>query len=105
MNMNSKNKGVLVGVTVGMLGFAAATVHFGCKEGAGVTDIRRGLVSTIGQVTGQQKAADTLNVGVDAAQAIQLDAEDENVMGQNVALSITNSYPLTKDEKLNKYVS
>lgn len=105
MKIQITNKTAYVGLVLGTLGLTAAAVHVGCKESGGFSDVRRGVLQTVGQVTGQSKVTDTLNAGADAMQAIQLDAEDENVMGQNVALSITNSYTLARDEKLNKYVS
>ena len=105
MRIRIKSKAALAAMAFGTLGLSAAAVHVGCKEGAGFSEVRRGLVNTVGQVTGQTKVTDTVNAGADAKQALDLDADDENTMGQNVALSITNSYPLTRDEQLNKYVS
>ena len=58
-----------------------------------------------GQVTGQQKVAQGVNAGADYMNAITLSAADEDGMGQSVAVSLTNTYPLTKNEKLNEYVS
>lgn len=92
----------LVAVTI--LGGSAVGVHLGCKDGA-ASDLRRGLVSTIGNVTGQGQAAEALNIVGDVADTEMLDYTDEDGMGQTVALSLTNQTELTDDVKLDKYVS
>src|SRR5687768_14072737 len=104
MNIRFNSRTALAVVLFGSAALSAAAVHLGCKEGA-LSDVRRQVVNLGGDLTGQQKGAQLLNAGADAWQKVNLNAEDEIVLGQNVAVSVTNSFTLTKDERLNKYVS
>ena len=104
MNIKNVRKVTLAVAAVLLLGGGAAGVHLGCKDGA-AADLRRNVVSALGNVTGQDQAAEFVNVAGDALDAEVLNASDEDGMGQTVALALTNEHELTDDTKLDKYVS
>jgi predicted Zn-dependent protease len=99
-----QNKKLLAGVVLASFAVAAVSVHFGCKDGQG-SDLRNQFANTIGDITGQRKVAQGAVAVMNYGDKITLSADDEDGMGQSVAVSLTNTYTLTKNEKLNKYVS
>lgn len=84
--------------------FVATGAILGCREGQGA-DIRRQVLGAVGNVTGQQKLTEGANIGLDAAGQMIITPQDEDGMGQTVAVSVTNTDQLTTDKKLSKYVS
>jgi predicted Zn-dependent protease len=111
--MNSKitRKALLAGAAAGSFALSALVVHIGCKDsgGGGGNDFTKALAQVGGQigstVTGRPEVGRAVTAVANYAEKVSIASEDEDAMGQSVALSLTNSSPLTKDEKLNKYVS
>lgn len=109
MKTSTTRKAMWSAAVVAMVGLGAAAIHFGCsKDGSGGSfgDNLAKIGGEIGgAVTGHQEIAQGTRALVDYKNAIQLNANDEDAMGQSVALSLTSSNRLTQNEALNKYVS
>jgi predicted Zn-dependent protease len=102
----STRKAIAVTTILAALGLAGAGVHLGCKDNTGFTQNLAKVGGQIGSaVTGRQEIAQGVEAGVNYMSVISLSAEDEDAMGQSVAMNLTSSSRLTNDEKLNKYVS
>lgn len=95
---------VVAGLLGAAFGFVATGAHLGCKQGEGA-DVRRGLFGAIGSVTGQSQAFEGANIAMDTAGSLIITPEDEDNMGQAVAVSLTNSSKLTTNKQLSQYVS
>ncbi|MGH7213622.1 MAG: M48 family metalloprotease [Tepidisphaeraceae bacterium] len=61
-------------------------------------------LTTIGGLVGGPEGH-LISAGGKAADAASLNEDDENVLGQSVAVAITNQYPLVNDETLQRYVT
>jgi predicted Zn-dependent protease len=109
MTRKTSRKALLAAVALGAFGLTATSVHLGCQGGGGGNDFTKTLANVGGQVgaavTGRQEVAQGVTAVANYADKVRLASQDEDAMGQSVALSLTNTSPLTKDERLNKYVS
>jgi predicted Zn-dependent protease len=104
----------LAAAAVAGLGLVLAMVHIACKQDgtggggggldlSGLSKIAAPVASAIPGVNSQY-----IETGLAAAKYwdnVNVNASNEDGMGQSVAVSLTNTYPLTKDTALNKYVS
>jgi predicted Zn-dependent protease len=109
MKTKLTRKTLAAAVAIGAFGLSAALVPLGCQQGGGGNDFTKGLTSIGGQigsaVTGRQEVGQAVTAVANYADKVQVGPQDEDSMGQAVALSLTNSTPLTKNEQLNKYVA
>jgi beta-barrel assembly-enhancing protease len=109
MKNKTLGKALFAAVALGSFGVSALLVHVGCQSGSGGGDFGKTLANVGGQigsaVTGRQEVGKAVTAVANYAEKIRIGPEDEDAMGQSVALSLTNTSPLTKNEKLNKYVS
>ena len=81
----------------------------GCGGGGGfggLSNVLKPIAGAVGGAAGvDSKYVDTGMAGLKALEGVMISPAVEDGMGQSVAVSLTNTYQLTKDEKLNKYVS
>jgi predicted Zn-dependent protease len=113
MKMNNIRTAILTTAALGACGVATLLVHVGCKQdgsgGGGLSDLGKQIAQVGGDIGGQVTGHQEISRGVAAAvkytDQISIGPQDEDAMGQSVAMNLTASAPLTKDEKLNKYVS
>jgi predicted Zn-dependent protease len=94
---------------LGAIALGGAAIHFGCSKdgsGGGFGDNLAKIGGEIGSaVTGRPEIAQGTAAAVDYKNKISLSADDEDAMGQSVAMNLTSSNRLTQNEALNKYVS
>jgi predicted Zn-dependent protease len=116
-----KKKMWLAAATAGSLAVAFATFHLACKQdssggssGGGGGGPNLGAIANVfkqvAPVAGSAAGVDSryIETGLAAAkywENVNVNASNEDGMGQSVAVSLTNTYPLTKDTALNKYVA
>jgi beta-barrel assembly-enhancing protease len=98
-------------IAASAVALALGTMHLACKQdgsssGPGFGDVFKPLASAVGGAAGvDSRITDTAVAGITYAEKISITPESEDSMGQAVAISLTNTYPLTEDEALNEYVS
>jgi predicted Zn-dependent protease len=107
LQLNRKSLGLAAAVAGACL--ALGTLHLACKQDGSGPDLGA-LGKIAAPVAGAIPGVDSRYVETGLAAAkyfdkVNINASNEDGMGQSVAVSLTNTYPLTKDEKLNKYVS
>lgn len=91
------------GVALGLGG-----LHLACKQDGsgpnlgGLSNVLKPVASAVGV---DSRITDTALAGAQALAKASISADAEDGMGQAVALSLTNDFPLTEDEDVNKYVS
>ena len=114
MKCTFDRKSLVVAAVAAALGLGLGTVHLACKQDGsggggfgGLSNVLKPVASAVGGAAGvDSRITDT---AVAAASPTWRRSPSrpavEDGMGQSVAVSLTNTYPLTKDEKLNKYVS
>jgi predicted Zn-dependent protease len=115
MNKQRKHQSIWRGVAAAAcVTLGLATVHLACKQDGsgsggglgGLSNVLKPVASAVGGVAGvDSRITDTAVAGITYMEKITITPAAEDGMGQSVAVSLTNTYPLTKDEKLNKYVS
>jgi beta-barrel assembly-enhancing protease len=90
------------------------TIPIACKQDGsggggglgGLSNVFKPVASAVGGAAGvDSRITDTALAAAEFWKDVNVNADQEDGMGQSVAVSMTNTYPLTKDEKLNKYVS
>jgi predicted Zn-dependent protease len=64
-----------------------------------------GVLGAIGSMTGREKEFEMAAATLEIFDAATMNTSKEDQMGQGVALSLTNTYELSENEKLSKYVS
>lgn len=107
LQLNRKSLGLATAVVGACL--ALGTLHLACKQDGSGPDL--GAFGKIAApVAGAIPGVDSRYVETGLAASkfmadVNVNASNEDGMGQSVAVSLTNTYSLTKDEKLNKYVS
>jgi beta-barrel assembly-enhancing protease len=95
----------------GGLALALGTVHLACKQdgssgGPGFGEIFKPVASAVGGAVGvDSRITNTVVAAVTYLERVNVSPAIEDSMGQSVAVSLTNSYQLTRDTALNKYVS
>jgi beta-barrel assembly-enhancing protease len=90
-----------------------ATLPLACKQDGsggggfgGLSKVFQPAVSAAGGAAGiDTRITDSAVASIKLLEEVNVGPANENGMGQAVAVTLTNKYPLTKDEKLNKYVS
>jgi predicted Zn-dependent protease len=110
MNKQTKRKSMWLAAaaTVG-LGLVLGGVHLACKQDGSGPDLS-GLGKIAAPIASAIPGVDSRYVETGLAAAkfwdnVNVNVSSEDGMGQSVAVSLTNTYPLTKDTALNKYVS
>jgi predicted Zn-dependent protease len=96
----------LVGAASTIAGLVA--LHLACKQDGSGPDLSvfKQVAGSAGSAVGiDSRITSTAVAAVDYMGKTNINAETEDGMGQSVAVSMTNTYPLTKDVALNKYVS
>jgi predicted Zn-dependent protease len=93
-------------------GIAFATVHLACKQDgsgpdfSGLSKIAAPVAGAVGGVAHvDPHITQSVVAGATYLDKVSVGPAQEDGMGQAVAISMTNTYPLTKDTALNKYVS
>jgi predicted Zn-dependent protease len=105
MQRNTR-KAIAFTTILASLGLIGLGVHLGCKDSSGITGNLAKIGGQVGSaVTGRSEIAQGVEAGVNSMNAISLSADDEDAMGQSVAMNLTSGNQLTANEKLNKYVS
>jgi predicted Zn-dependent protease len=94
------------------LALTLGTLHIACKQDGsgpnlgGLSNVLKPVAQAVGGAAGvDSRITDTAVAAATYMEKISITAEDEDGMGQAVALSLTNTHPLTEDVALNKYVS
>ncbi len=110
MNKSSKHRTMWrTAIGGSALALALGTIHLACKQdgsGPGFGEVFKPIASAVGGAAGvDSRITDTAVAGVTYMEKISITPEAEDGMGQSVAISLTNTYPLTEDEALNEYVS
>lgn len=111
MKNKTKHTWRLAAMATGMvLGFGAG--HLACKQDgsgpdfSGLSKIVQPVASGFGSAAGiDPKITDTAVAVVNYLDRVSVSPADEDGMGQAVAVTLTNTYPLTDDVDLNKYVA
>jgi predicted Zn-dependent protease len=112
MKYHSIRKPLVVAAVAAGLGLGLGTAHLACKQDGsgtslgGLSNVLKPVASAVGGAAGvDSRITNTVVAAATYMEKVTITPAVEDSMGQSVAVSLTNTYPLTKDEKLNKYVS
>jgi predicted Zn-dependent protease len=109
MKLQLNRKSLGLAAAVAGVALALGTLHLACKQDGSGPDLS-GLGKIAAPIASAVPGVDSRYVETGLAAAkyfdkVNISPANEDGMGQAVAVSLTNTYPLTKDTALNKYVS